>query len=219
MDARARDAPDAGSALAYLRGASGQLETQSRRPKRARVQRAGARAGRVLPTHGVHARRTAARHGASPGSILGLSGDRLLRADQPFRRSGRLSLFRGSSAPAGRRRVAGLGPRAFSQRRPRPRLFRRHAPVRARRSPARGASRMGHPHLQLRPQRSPQFSVEQRALLVGGIPHRRLSCGCRGLHAVPGLRAGGRRLGAQRIRPTGKSGSRAFPARVQPPRP
>ena len=50
-----------------------------------------------------------------------------------------------------------LDARAFPARRARPRIFRRHASLRARRPAQRRASRLGHAGLQLRPQRGAEF--------------------------------------------------------------
>ena len=51
--------------------------------------------------------------------------------------------------------------------------LRRHGPVRARRSAARNAPRLGNVHLQLRPQRSPRFPDVERPLLARRLPRRR----------------------------------------------
>ena len=65
--------------------------------------------------------------------------------------------------------------------------FRRHAAVRASRSAPRRAPGLGHVHLQLRPGRGPQLPGRQRAVLAGGIPHRRPARGRGRLDALPRL--------------------------------
>ena len=103
--------------------------------------------------HGLHPRRAPAGHGAPVLRLVGLPDHRLLRAHQPLRHAAGLHVPRRHPAPARHRRDPRLGAVALSRRRARPRLLRRHAPLRARR-PAPGLpSRLGQPDLQLRPQR------------------------------------------------------------------
>ena len=106
---------------------------------------------------GLHACRTDARHRASVLWLLGLPDHRLFRADLALRHAAGLHVFRRSPAPARHRRAAGLGALALPDRRARPRLFRRHPPLRACRSAPGLPSGMEFQHLQLRPQRSPQL--------------------------------------------------------------
>ena len=60
-------------------------------------------------------------------------------------------------------------PGHFPEGRARPRAFRRHRALRARRSPPGRASRVGHARVQLRTQRGSQLPVQQRAVLAEGI--------------------------------------------------
>ena len=102
--------------------------------------------------HGLHASGAAARHGASVLRVVGLSGDRLLRAHLALRHAGRLPLLR-RSLPSGRAgRDSRLGARPLPARSARLGAFRRHGALRARRSAPGRASRMGHGDFQLRPQ-------------------------------------------------------------------
>ena len=64
---------------------------------------------------------------------------------------------------AGHRRDPRLGAGALPDRRARPGLLRRHAPVRARRSAPGDARRVGQRDLQLRPQRGAQLPALERA--------------------------------------------------------
>ena len=100
-------------------------------------------------------------------------------------------------APARHRRHPRLGAVALPDRRARPRLLRRHAPVRARR-PAPGLPpRLGQLHLQLRPQRGAQLPAHQRAVLARQVPRRRPARGRRRLDALPRLLAQGRASGSR----------------------
>ena len=106
---------------------------------------------------GLHPRRAAAGHGAPVLRLVGLPDHRLLRADQPLRHAAGLHVPDRLPAPARHRRDPRLGAVALPDRRARPRLLRRHAPVRARR-PAPGLPpRLGQLHLQLRPARGAQL--------------------------------------------------------------
>ncbi len=138
---------------------------------------------------GLHPRRADARDGASVLRLLGLSGHRLLRADRALRHAAGLHVPRRPPAPARHRRDPRLGAVAFSRRRARPRLLRRHASVRARR-PAQGFSPgVEQLDLQLRPRRGAQLPRQQRAVLARQVPRRRAARGCRRLDAVSRLRA------------------------------
>ena len=87
-----------------------------------------------VAAHGLHARRVAAGDGAPVLRLVGLPDDRLLRADQPLRHAAGLHVPGRLPAPARHRRDPRLGAVALPHRRARPRLLRRHAPLRARRS-------------------------------------------------------------------------------------
>ena len=90
----------------------------------------------------------------------------LLRADAPLRRPRGLHGARRPAAPGGHRRDPRLGAVALPERRARPRLLRRHAPVRARRSAPGLPSRLGQRDLQLRPQRGAQLPDLERLVLA-----------------------------------------------------
>ena len=93
---------------------------------------------------GLHAHRADAGDGASVLRLVGLSGHRLLRADQPLRHAGRLPLLRRSVPPARHRRDPRLGARPLPEGSARPRASstaRRSTstPIRARASTRTGA--------------------------------------------------------------------------------
>ena len=73
-----------------------------------------------------------------------------------------LHVVRRPPAPAGDRRDPRLDARALPDRRARPDLLRRHAPLRARRPAPGDARRMGQRRLQLRPERGAQLPDLQR---------------------------------------------------------
>ena len=108
--------------------------------------------------HGLHARRVHAGDGASLLRLVGLSDHRLLRAQRALRHAAGFHVPGRLPAPARHRRHPRLGAVALSQRRARPGLLRRHAPVRARRSAQGLSSRLEVVHLQLRPQRGARAS-------------------------------------------------------------
>ncbi len=84
-----------------LRGAPRLLAAEPGRGQPpAHLPRAGRRAGRVRDRHGLHARRAAAGDGASLHALLGLPGDRVLRADLALRRA-RTTSARSSTACTG----------------------------------------------------------------------------------------------------------------------
>ena len=83
--------------------------------------------------------------------------------DAALRQPGRLPRVRRPAARPRHRRDPRLGARALPARRLGARALRRHRALRARRSAARRASRLGHAGLQLRPQRGAQLPRRQRA--------------------------------------------------------
>ena len=87
----------------------------------------------------LHARRADAGDGAPVRRLVGLPGDRLLRADLALRHARRLPRVRRLAAPAGDRRDPRLGARALPARRVGARPLRRHA--RSTSTPTRGAAR------------------------------------------------------------------------------
>ena len=148
----------------------------------------------------LHAHRADAGDGASVRGLVGLSGARLFCADQPVRDAGGLQVLR-RRLPSGRhRRDSGLGARPFSERRARPRAFRRHGAVRARRPAAGRAPGLGHARLQLRAQRSPEFPAVERAVLAGRVPRRRAARGRGRVDALPGLLAARGRVDPEPVR-------------------
>ena len=119
------------------------------------VPRDRAPSRRVRPRDGLHARRASAGHGASLRRLVGLPGHGLLRADLPLRHAPGLHVSRRHAAPGRHRRPPRLGAVALSLRRARPRLLRRHPPLRARRLAQGLPARLGKLRLQLRPPRGP----------------------------------------------------------------
>ena len=164
------------------------------------LPRDGRRARRVRARHGLHAHRAAAGDGAPVHRLLGLPGDRLLRADAALRLAGRLPRVRRPPAPEGARRDPRLGAGPLPARRLRARPLRRHRAVRARGPAPRRAPRLGHAGLQLRPPRGPQLPRRQRPVLAARVPRRRHP-GRRGrVDAVPGLLPRGGPVGAEPVR-------------------
>ena len=106
-------------------------------------------------------------------------------------------LLRRRLSPGRARRDPRLGAGTFSEGRARAGALRRHRAVRARGSAPGRASGLGHADLQLRPQRGPEFSAVERAVLARGVPHRRPSGGCGGLDALPRLLAPGKGSGCR----------------------
>ena len=90
------------------------------------LPRAGRRALRLRARHGLHAHRAAAGDGASVQRLLGLPGDRLLRAHPALRLARRLQGLRRPPAPERARRDPRLGAGALPARRLRARALRRH---------------------------------------------------------------------------------------------
>ena len=166
----------------------------------AHVPRDRAASGRLRPRDGLHARRDHARHGAPLLRLVGIPGDGLLRAHQPVRHAAGLHVPRRHAPQGGHRGHPRLGAGALSLRRARPRILRRHLPLRARQPDAADPSGVGEPHLQLRARRGAQLPVVLGPLLARSLPRRRSARGRRRVDAPPRLRPGARRVGAQRIR-------------------
>ncbi len=144
MDGRARIARYPQNSGLDLRGASRLVAAQARRESSlAQLSRARERAGRLRRGHGLHAHRADAGDGASVWRLMGISGQRLFRADLALRLARRLPLLRRRDASARHRRDSRLGARAFSDRRVQPRALRRHRAVRASRSAQRVTIRSG----------------------------------------------------------------------------
>ena len=80
-----------------LRGAPGIVAARPARPA-AHLPRDGRQAGGVREADGLHPHRAAAHHGASVFRLVGLPGDRLLRAHFAFRHARRFQVLRGSPA-------------------------------------------------------------------------------------------------------------------------
>ena len=93
-----------------LRGASRLVAPQHARGQPlADLRRAGRRAGGLRARAGLHARRADARHGAPVHRLVGLSGDRVLRAHGALWHTGRIPLLRRSAARPRPRRDPRLG--------------------------------------------------------------------------------------------------------------
>ena len=199
-----------------LRSASRILGARARgRQPLSHLSRDGASARAVCEGDGLHAHRAAAGDGASVLGIVGLSGARVLCADEPFRPARRLQVpgRRLSSGRPGCR--ARLGTRAFPERRPRPCAIRRHGAVRARRPAAGRAPGLGHAHLQLRPQRGEKFPAVERAVLARGVSRGRPPRRCRRVDAVPRLLAHRRPVDSQPLRRAREPRNHRLPAAAQ----
>ena len=155
---------------------------------------------RLRARHGLHAHRAAAGDGAPVHRLVGLPGDRLLRADAALRRPGRLPQVRRPPARERGRRDPRLGPGPLPARRLRARPLRRHGAVRARRPAPRRAPGLGHAGLQLRAPRGAQLPRRQRAVLAARVPRRRHPRRRGGVDALPRLLARARRVGAEPVR-------------------
>ena len=175
-------------------------------------RRAGRRAGRLRHRPGLHARGVPARGRAPVRRLVGLPGHLLLRAHVavrlprrlplPGRRAapGRASACCSTGCPRTSRATAGRWPGSTARA------------VRARRPAARHAPRLGHAHLRLRAPRGAELPGRQRGLLARGVPHRRAAGRRGGVHAVPGLLAQGRRVGAEPVRRPGEPRGDRVPA-------
>ena len=166
----------------------------------AELPRARGRARRLRLRPRLHARRAAAGDGASLLRLLGLPGDRLLRADLALRHARRLPPPRRPPPPARHRRDPRLGARPLPARRLGARHVRRDAPLRARRPAPRLPSRLGHARLQPRPDGGAELPARERALLAAGAPRRRDPRRRRRLDALPRLLTQGGRVGAEPVR-------------------
>ena len=155
------------------------------------------RARRLRGRLGLHARRAAAGDGASVLGLVGLSGDRLLRADLALRRRRTTSVFVDHLHQRGHRRDPRLGARALPARRLGARPLRRHRALRARRSAPRRAPRLGHARLQLRAARGAELPARERAVLAARVPHRRPARRRRRVDALPRLLAQARASGCR----------------------
>ena len=196
---RAHNALDA--ADVDLRGAPRLVDARPRgKAPLAQLPRDRAQAGGACAALRLHAHRADAHRRAPVLSVVGLPGDRLLRAHVTLRDAPGFHVVRRPPAPAGDRRDPRLDARALPDRRARPDLLRRHAPLRARRPAPGDARRMGQRHLQLRPERGAQLPDLERALLARPLSHRRAARRRGRVDAVPRLRAQGRRLGPERVR-------------------
>ena len=138
---------------------------------------------------GLHARRADAGHAAPVPAVVGIPGERVLRAAVDPRHARRLPRARRRLPRRGRRRDPRLGARALPSRRVGARPLRRHEPLRARGSTPRLPSRLGHSHLQLLASRGAQLPARERPLLGARVPRRRAPRGRRRLDALPRLLA------------------------------
>ena len=164
---------------------------------------------------GLHPRRADAGDAASLRAVVGLPGERLLRAAVDVRRPGRLPRPRRRVPRRRHRRAPRLGARALPAGRVGARPLRRHGALRARRSAPRGASRLGHADLQPLAARGAELPARERPLLGARVPRRRAPRRRRRLDALPRLLARAGRLGAERAgRPREPRGGRV-PARAE----
>ena len=115
MEARAQDRL-AEVADVDLRSAPGILDARAAWASRSRYREMARQAGGVREADGLHAYRAAAHHGASVLRVVGLPGDRLLRAHLALRHAGRFHVLRRPLPPGGHRRDRRLGAGALSRR-------------------------------------------------------------------------------------------------------
>ena len=148
----------------------------------------------------LHACRVHAGHAPPVLRVVGVPGDRLLRAGLDDGRARRLPGARRRAARGRDRRDPGLGAGALPARRVRARPLRRHRALRARGPATRLASRLGHARLQPRPERGAELPARERALLGARVPRRRHPRGRRRVDALPRLLAQAGGVGAERVR-------------------
>src|SRR5207237_4491149 len=136
--------------------------------------------------------------GAPVLRLEGLTDELILSSDQPLRHATGSDGADRCPPPARYRRHPRLGSVAFSDRRARARLLRRHASLRARRSPPGIPPRLEELRLQLRPPRGAELPPEQRAPLARALSRRRAPRGRGGIDALPRLLAARRRVDPER---------------------
>ena len=136
----------------------------------------------------LHPCRVDAGDAASVCAVVGISGQRVLRAPIGARGSGRLQGARRCIPRGGHRRAARLGARALPARRLGAGPVRRNRPVRAP-DPPRSAPRLGNPDLQPLPERGPEFLLANALYWVRDFPRRRAACRRRRLDALSRLLA------------------------------
>ena len=214
LDARPRRA--ARQAGVDLRGTPAVVAAEPARGEPlAHLPRARARTRRARDRARLHARRAATGDAPPVLGLVGLPGNRLLRAAVDARRARRLPLLRRPPPLPGDRRHPRLGARALPAGRVRARPLRRHRALRARGPASRRASGLGHARLQPWPERGAQLPDRERAVLAPRVPRRR-AAGRRGrLDAVPRLLARGGRVGAERVRRARGSGRDLVPPRAE----
>ena len=179
-------------------------------PSAAQLPRARRRSSaEYVQRHGLHARRAAAGHGAPVRRLVGLPGDGLLRAHAALRHAGGLPRFVDTLHQHGHRRDPRLGARALPARRVRRSRASTARASTSTRTRAGRAPRLGHAHLQLRPQRGAELPARQRAVLAARVPHRRAARRRRGLDALPRLLARGGRVDAQRATAAARTSRRS----------
>ncbi len=172
MDGNAGEARVAAGADFRLRSSSRFLDASAgRRQPAADLSRNRAAPGGICEADEFYPRGADAHHGASVLRVLGISDDGIFRAHLALRHAAGFHVPGGLPAPERHWSDSGLGAVALPYRRPRPGLFRRHASVRACRRAQGFSSRLEDFHLQLRPQRSAQFSDGQRPVLAGQVSH------------------------------------------------
>ncbi len=176
------------------------------------LPRTGRAAARLREGSRFHACGADAGRRASLRRFLGLPGHLLLRTHRAPGHARRLQTPGGLPAPGRHRRDHGLGAGAFPARRLGAGGVRRASAVRALRSGAGRASRLGHPGVRLRPPRGAQLPGRQRRVLVRGVPHRRAARGRGGLHALPGLLPRAGTVDAEPARWPGEPGRGGVPA-------
>ena len=147
----------------------------------------GRRDHRTCHVPRLHACRVPAPGRAPVRRILGISGHRVLRADQQVRNARRSPVPDRSATPGRHRRDHGLGSGPLPEGRVRPGPVRRATAVRAPRPPPRRAQGLGHVHLRLRASRGPQLPGRERPLLVRRVPRRRTPRRRGRLDALPRL--------------------------------